>query len=65
MADDNDYHWIKPMMDNQVSNGWTLFDLRRLRFQKLGTLDPDMERFIYGYDVMVVIPELTPATLIH
>jgi hypothetical protein len=48
MADDSDYHWIKPMMDNQVSNGWTLFDLRRLRFQKLGTLDPDMERLIYG-----------------
>jgi hypothetical protein len=65
MADDSDYHWIKPMVDNQVPNGWTLFDLRRLRFQKLGTLDPDMERLIYGYDLMVVIPELTPATLIH
>jgi hypothetical protein len=65
MSEDSDYHWIKPLMDRQVSNGWTLFDLRRLRFQKLGTLDPDMERLIYGYDLMVVIPELTPATLIR
>jgi hypothetical protein len=46
MADDIDYRWIKRMMDNQVSHGWTLFALRGLRFQKVGTLDPDMERLI-------------------
>ncbi len=61
MTEDDDYHWLKPAVDNQVQNGWTLYDLRNLRFQKLGTVDPNMERVIYGYDLLVIVPELTPA----
>jgi hypothetical protein len=52
---------LKPAVDNQVPNAWTLYDLRSLRFHKLGTVDPDMERLIYGYDLLVIVPELTPA----
>jgi hypothetical protein len=61
MAEDDDYHWLKPAVDNQVPNAWTLYDLRKLRFQKLGAVDPDMQRVIYGYDLLVVVPEFTPA----
>ncbi|HTA23645.1 MAG TPA: hypothetical protein VK763_08940 [Terriglobales bacterium] len=61
MDEDPDYHWLKPAIDNQVSNGWTLYDLRKLRFSKFGALDPGMERMIYGYDLLVIVPELTPA----
>ncbi len=61
MAEDDDYHWLKPAVDNQVQNGWTLYDLRNLRFQKLGAVDPNMERVIYGYDLLLIVPELTPA----
>ena len=64
MAEDDDYHWLKPVVDNQVPNAWTLYDLRNLRFQKLGAVDPDMERVIYGYDLLVIVPELTPANSI-
>jgi len=61
MTEDDDYHWLKPVVDNQFPNAWTLYDLRSLRFQKLGTVDPDMERVIYGYDLLVIVPEFTPA----
>ena len=61
MDDDPDYRWLKPAIDNQLPNVWTLFDLRKMRFQTLGSVDPGMERLIYGYDLLVVVPELTPA----
>jgi hypothetical protein len=61
MTEDDDYHWLKPVVDNQLPNAWTLYNLRNLRFQKLGKVDPDMERVIYGYDLLVIVPEFTPA----
>ncbi len=64
MVEDDDYHWLKPVMDNRVPNAWTLYDLRNLRFQKLGAVDPDMQRVIYGYDLLIIVPELTPASVI-
>ena len=61
MDEDSDYRWLKPAIDNQAANAWTLYDLRKLRFTKTGPVDPDMERLVYGYDLLVIIPELTPA----
>jgi hypothetical protein len=61
MEEDDDYHWMKPVVDHQVANAWTVYDLRSLRFQKLGAVDPDMERVIYGYDLLIIVPEFTPA----
>jgi hypothetical protein len=58
---DPDYRWLKPAIDNQLPNAWTLFDLRRMRFQTLGPVDAAMERLIYGYDLLIIVPELTPA----
>jgi hypothetical protein len=55
------YPWLKPAVDSQISNAWTLYDLRKLRFQELGSIDPEMERVIYGCDSLVIVPELTPA----
>jgi hypothetical protein len=65
MDEDPDYRWLKPAIDNQVASGWTLYDLRKLRFTKFGALDPGMERLIYGYDLLVIVPELTPADVIR
>jgi hypothetical protein len=65
MDEDPDYLWLRPAVDNQVLNGWTLYDLRKLRFTKLGPLDASMERMIYGYDLLIIVPELTPADLIQ
>jgi hypothetical protein len=59
------YPWIKPALDNMVPNGWTLYDLRKLRFQALGPIDVEMQRLIYAYDLLVIAPEITPANPIQ
>jgi hypothetical protein len=60
MDQDDDYRWLKPVIDAQKTGSWTLYDLRKLRFKHLD-LNVDWERAIYGYDLLVIIPELTPA----
>jgi hypothetical protein len=60
MDEDEDYRWLRPAINVQRIGSWTLFDLRRLRFTQPG-LDADWQRVIYGYDLLVLIPELTPA----
>lgn len=39
----------------------TLYDLRRLRFGHAADLDTNLERVVYGYDLLVLIPQITPA----
>jgi hypothetical protein len=65
LDEDRDYRWLKPAIDAQLLDSWTLYDLRKLRFQSLGNVDPDLERLIYGYDLLIIIPEVTPADLIE
>jgi len=52
--------WMKPVIEGQVESGWTLYDLRKLRFHKMENVSADMQRMIDGYDLLVIIPELTP-----
>lgn len=61
MDQDEQYQWLKAAIDAQKAGTWTLYDLRSLRFKQLD-LDGDWERVIYGFDLLVLIPELTPAT---
>ena len=65
MDQDASYHWIKPALDNQVAKGWTVYDLRRLRFQQIAGNDSGFHRLIDGYDLLVIVPELTPAEMIQ
>jgi hypothetical protein len=65
LTEDADYMWLKPAVDNQLPGSWTLFDLRQLRFKDLRGIGPEMERLIYGYDLLVLVPELTPAEMIQ
>lgn len=65
MDEDDHYRWLKPAVDNKITNAWTLYDLRKLRSMELGPFEPGMERMIYGYDLLVIVPELTPADLIQ
>ncbi len=64
IADEN-YKFMKPFIDGQEANGWTLYDLRKLRSTRLGKLDVDTERLIYGYDLLVVIPQVSSSTQIQ
>ena len=60
---DSDFVYLKPMFDNLLGRGYTMFDLRGLRknYASLGTVDREMERMIYGYDFLILIPTPTPS----
>lgn len=56
---DSDFKFLAPFFTAADPHGWTMFDLRGLRpsFRKLGPIDPELERLIFGYDFLVVIPD--------
>lgn len=64
MDQDDDYRWLKPVIDDQKPGTWTLYDLRQLRFRHL-EMSENWDRVVYGYDLLVIIPELSPAELIY
>jgi hypothetical protein len=63
MLDDNDYKFMQPFVDGTGSEGWTVFDLRKLRGEKIS--DVSLQRLVLGYDLLVLIPEATAATQIR
>ena len=69
MDEDRDFKWLAPAVaarqDVRSDGPWTLYDLRQLRFGRVAHLDPSWERVVYGYDLLVLIPELTPAELLQ
>lgn len=64
---DSQFLFFKPAFENLEPSGWTVFDLRPLRpiFYTLGHVDPDMEKVIFGYDLLVMIPVGTPSSQIQ
>ena len=59
--------FIKPLLDHRLPEGWTLYDLRglRRRFKALGPVDEELERLIFGYDIVIMVPKFTPSTPIQ
>jgi len=55
---DSDFLYLKPMFDNVLADGFTVFDLRGFRpdFHSIGPVDRELERLIFGYDFLVLIP---------
>lgn len=43
----------------------TLFDLRKLRFRRKLEMPDEWKAMIYSYDLLVLIPEVTPGTMIE
>ena len=71
MTDDPEYKWLAPAVADLLpqqpgvsGNALTLFDLRKLRFRGIN-LPPDWERIVYAYDLLVLIPDITPAAQIE
>ena len=60
---DSDFLFLKPLFNNLEAKGWTMFDLRGLRkgFGSLESVDKEMERMIFGYDLLVLIPNVVPS----
>ncbi|KAA0220949.1 hypothetical protein EDS67_29040 [candidate division KSB1 bacterium] len=60
---------IKPFLAAADQKLWTVFDLRPLRpllhAQKLGSLAPNTKELIWGYDAVLVMPQVRAATLFN
>jgi len=55
---------LKPFLELALAqNKWSLFDLRTVRNSSDDS--PDLQRFVYGYDFLVVIPHPTASHEIH
>lgn len=68
MSDDPEYQWLKPALDpvaQTPAGAWTIFDLRPLRDRRLTGIDVPWRRVLDGYDLLILIPELTPSDRIH
>jgi hypothetical protein len=67
-ADQAGWRYLQPIFGNLLPQGWTLFDLRALRREAAAppgarvAIDPDLATLIFGYDILVVVPEGTPNT---
>jgi hypothetical protein len=68
LADTPEYEWLKPVVemlpDKQTDHGSIVVDLRKLRFRNIA-MTGEWERLVYGYDLLVMLPEFTPANLYH
>ncbi len=58
---------LAPLYSEAFPGGWTVFDLRPLRsqFASFGPVDRDLERLILGYDMLVLVPEVTAQAVIQ
>jgi hypothetical protein len=56
---DSDFSFLAPLFANRYGVVWTLYDVRGLRdkFNSYGKIDPELERVIFGYDLVVLIPD--------
>jgi hypothetical protein len=70
LATDKDEKYIAPALAAMFPSGvnkntMTLFDLRKLRFKRGLALPDEWTHLIYSYDLLVLIPEVTPGTMIE
>jgi len=58
---------LAPLYSEAYPGGWTVFDLRPLRSQlaSVGHVDRDLERLIFGYDMLVLVPQVTAQAAIQ
>jgi hypothetical protein len=66
--DDPDYRWLEAAQDareGMPQKDWALFDLRPLRHQQIAGIDVAWRRVLDGYDLLIVIPQLTPSDMVQ
>ncbi len=56
---------IAAAVDEMEPAGWTVFDLRRLRHPEPAGIPIAWTRLIEGYDLLVLVPQSTPAALVQ
>jgi hypothetical protein len=69
LRDVPDYAWLKAVVDmlpinSERKSEGLVVDLRKLRFRQLA-MSAEWQHLVYGYDLLVILPEFTPANLYH
>jgi hypothetical protein len=67
-ADQPGSRYLQPIFSNLLPSDWTMFDLRPLRQHAAapgGAISPDLATLVFGYDILVVVPEAAPSTEIR
>jgi hypothetical protein len=51
--------YAKPLYENMLDKTWTLFNTRSLRdkFNSYSGVDPGLERMIFAYDYIILMPD--------
>jgi len=67
LEDDPGFRYLQPMFGNLLQTDWTMFDLRPLRqeFSRPGAITAELAEFVFGFDILVLVPEGRPATKIR
>jgi len=67
LKDDPGAHYLQPMLANMLGSDWTMFDLRPLRqaLNGLRAASSELATLVFGIDILVMVPEATPATEIR
>jgi hypothetical protein len=66
-ANEPGFNYLQPMFGNLLPSDWTMFDLRPLRqgLNAPGAINPELATLIFGFDILVMVPEGTPSTEIR
>jgi hypothetical protein len=67
-ADQPGSRYLQPIFSNLLGADWTMFDLRPLRqgvASPGGAINPQLATLVFGYDILVMVPEGTPSTEIR
>jgi hypothetical protein len=57
--------YLQPVLSSLLGADWTMFDLRPLRqgvASPGGAINPELATLVFGYDILVLVPEGTPST---
>jgi hypothetical protein len=67
-VDEARYRYLQPVFANLLTSEWTMFDLRPLRQEAAapgGAIEAELATLVFGYDMLIVVPEGTPSTEIR
>jgi len=56
--------YLQPVFTNLLDSDWTMFDLRPLRQDIAapgGAVNADLATLVFGYDILVIVPDGTPS----
>jgi hypothetical protein len=65
LGEESGSRYLQPIFSNLLPSDWTMFDLRPLRRDIAArgvAVSPELTTLVFGYDILVVVPDSTPST---